>query len=370
MARSLPCTVLMLAALTSAGAALAAEIKVLTAGAYKPVVMALAPAFEQRTGHRLVVDNDTAGALVRRIGAGEAFDLVLLTPAALAQLVVAGKLPAGGSMRLARVAIGVAVKQGTPLPDISSVAAFQRSLLAARAVAYIDPAAGGSSGIYLAQLFETMGIAAQIKPKAVLVPGGLVALRVVSGEADIGIHQISEILAVPGATLVGPLPAEIQNYTLYAGAVSATARDAGAARALLDLLASAAAAAGLKDKGREAPGRRWPAPRSAGPAAPLLAQHEQVKALDLFARPGRAAQELQARRHARVALEAAQRQVLGQARPAVVLRQPGDDGFECQAMQGVARLRGRGLFFEHGGILALRRPRLWRHRTAACRLAP
>ena len=85
------------------------------------------------------------------------------------------------------------------------------------------------------------------------MPGGLVALRVVSGEADLGIHQISEILAVPGATLVGPLPAEIQNYTVYAGAVSATARDAAAARAFLDLLASAEAAAVLKDKGMEAP---------------------------------------------------------------------------------------------------------------------
>jgi molybdate transport system substrate-binding protein len=253
MTRPQFCVALFMVALTSTSAALAAEIKVLTAGAYKPVVMALAPAFEQRTGHKLVVDNDTAGALVRRIGAGEAFDLVVLTPAALVQLAPSGKVAAEGTKRLARVAIGVAVKQGAALPDIATVAAFQRSLLAARAVAYIDPVAGGSSGIYLTQLFEKMGITAQIKPKAVLVPGGLVALRVVSGEADLGIHQISEILAVPGATLVGPLPAEIQNYTVYAGAVSATARDAAAARAFLDLLASAEAAAVLKDKGMEAP---------------------------------------------------------------------------------------------------------------------
>lgn len=233
--------------------AAAADLRVLTAGAYKPVVVALAPAFEQRTGHRLVIDNDTAGALVRRISAGEAFDLVLLTPGGLEQLAKAGKVDTGASVRLAKVAIGVAVKQGAPAPDISSVAAFQQTLLAARAVATIDPQAGGSSGIYLWQLFEKMGIAAQLKPKAVLVPGGLVAQRLLNGEADIAIHQISEILAVPGATLVGPLPAEIQNYTVYAGAVGTAAREPAAAQELLNLLASAQAQAVLKDKGMQAP---------------------------------------------------------------------------------------------------------------------
>jgi molybdate transport system substrate-binding protein len=236
-----------------AAAAAAAEIKVLTAGAFKPVVMALAPEFTVRTGHTLKVQNDTAGALLRRIGSGEVFDVVVLTPAALEQLTQAGKLAAGSSTPLARVAIGVAVKQGAPAPDIGSVAAFRQALLAARAVAYIDPAAGGSSGIYLSQLFERMGIAAQIAPKAVLVPGGLVAQRLVNGEADIALHQISEILAVPGATLVGPIPAEIQNYTVYTGGLSATSQDAPAAQAFLALLAGERAKAVLKDKGMEAP---------------------------------------------------------------------------------------------------------------------
>ena len=230
----------------------AAEVKVLTAGAYKSVVVALAPGFEQRTGHKLVIENDTAGALQKRIANGEPFDLVVVTPAALEALVKSGQV-APGSQRLARVAIGVAVKQGAPSPDISTVAAFQKTLLAARAVATIDPAAGGSSGIYLWQLFEKMGIAAQLKPKAVLVPGGLVAPRLLTGEADLAIHQISEIISVVGVTLVGPLPAEIQNYTVYAGGVSASARDAGAALAFLATLAGPGAAAVLKDKGMEAP---------------------------------------------------------------------------------------------------------------------
>jgi molybdate transport system substrate-binding protein len=231
----------------------AAEIKVLTAGAFKPVVVELVADFERTTGHTVVVENDTAGALTKRILAGEPFDVVVLTPAALEQLTKANRVAPGSVAHLARVGIGVAVKAGAPAPDIGSVAAFERALLDARAVAYIDPAAGGSSGIYLSQLFEKMGIADRIKAKAVLVPGGLVAERVVSGQADIAIHQISEILAVGGATLVGPIPKDIQNYTVYAGAVSTAARDAAAAEAFLSLLRSARTLAILSAKGMEAP---------------------------------------------------------------------------------------------------------------------
>jgi molybdate transport system substrate-binding protein len=234
-------------------AAFAAEIKVLTSGAFKSVVTEIVPEFEQRSGHKVTLANDTAGQLMQRIAAGETFDVVILTPPAIDQLAQSSKVTAGSSVRLARVAIGVAIKRGAAAPDISTVAAFKQTLLQARKVAYIDPAAGGSSGIYLAQLFETLGIAAEIKPKAVLVPGGLVAEHVANGEADLGIHQISEILAVSGVTLVGPIPAEIQSYTVYAGAVSSSARDPGAARELLAALSDKRAAAVLKEKGMEAP---------------------------------------------------------------------------------------------------------------------
>lgn len=230
----------------------AAEIKVLTAGAFKPVVTAVVANFEKQSGHKVTVDNDTAGGLLKRIVGGEPFDVVVVTPGALDELSKAGKVAAGSATRLARVAIGVAVKRGAPLPDISTVAAFQNALLAARAIAYIDPAAGGSSGVYLTQLFEKMAIADRIKAKAVLVPGGLVAQRLVSDQADIAIHQISEILAVPGATLVGPIPAEIQNYTVYAGALSVNSLDPRAASALLSALQSTAAREIMKAKGLEA----------------------------------------------------------------------------------------------------------------------
>lgn len=232
--------------------AAAADIKVLTAGAFKPVVTAVISNFEKQSGHKVTVDNDTAGGLVKRIAQGEAFDVVVLTPSALDELSKGGKVSPGSATRLARVAIGVAVKRGAPLPDISSVAAFEHALLAARAVAYIDPASGGSSGVYLTQLFEKMGIAGQVKAKAVLVPGGLVAERLLTDQADLAIHQISEILAVPGAVLVGPIPAEIQNYTVYAGALGAKARDSVAAAALLAALQSDAAREVMKSKGLDA----------------------------------------------------------------------------------------------------------------------
>src|SRR5258708_1201495 len=134
-------------------------------------------------------------------------------PAAVNDLSSKGKFVAGSRVTLARVGVGVVVKDGTPKPDIGSVAAFKQALLAAKSVAYIDPAAGGSSGIYVAGLLDKLGVAAEVKTKAKLIPGGAVAEHIARGEAELGIHQISEILPVKGATLVGPLPPELQNST-------------------------------------------------------------------------------------------------------------------------------------------------------------
>lgn len=235
----------------SANIAAAADIKVLSAGAYKQVVVALAPEFEKATGHKLIIDNATAGVLVERIKGGEAFDVAVITPRAIDDLAKDGKIVTGSRVNLARVGVGVMVKDGAPKPDIGSVEAFKQAVLAAKSVAYIDPASGGSSGIYVAGLFDKLGIAGQVKPKAKLKKGGYVAELLVSGEAELGIHQISEIVPVKGVTLVGPLPAEIQNYTIYAGGLSATAKNADAAKALLKALTSEAAAAVLKARGLE-----------------------------------------------------------------------------------------------------------------------
>src|SRR5712691_11816090 len=145
--------VVVVAAGAPRGAA-AAEIKVLTAGAFKQVLLALVPDFEKATGHKVTVENDTVGALSKRIEGGEAFDLAVLTPAAVKDLSSKGKFVAGSAQSLARVGVGVVVREGAPKPDIGSVDAFKQALRAAKSVAYIDPAAGGSSGIYVAGLLD------------------------------------------------------------------------------------------------------------------------------------------------------------------------------------------------------------------------
>src|SRR5205814_1370292 len=138
----------------------------LTAGAFKQVLLALVPDFEKQSGHKVILENDTVGALSKRIEGGETFDVAVLTPAAVNDLATKGKLAAGSGVNLARVGVGVMVRAGAPKPDISTVDAFKRALIAAKSVAYIDPASGGSSGIYVAGLLDRLGIAAEIRPKA------------------------------------------------------------------------------------------------------------------------------------------------------------------------------------------------------------
>ena len=231
----------------------AADIKVLTAGAMKSVVVALAPEFQKQTGHTLLIDSDTAGGLLRRIAGGEPFDVAIITPAAIDELVKQSKIAAGTAAAIAKVGIGVAIKEGGAVPDIRSVEAFKQTLLAAGSVAYIDPKAGGSSGIYVDKLLETLGIADAVRAKARLKQGGYVAELVANGEAEIGIHQISEILPVKGVILVGPLPIEIQNYTIYAAGVGASGRDPAAATALVNFLRSDIATSLLATKGMSKP---------------------------------------------------------------------------------------------------------------------
>jgi molybdate transport system substrate-binding protein len=250
--QSLFAAALLLAGVGFAGSrAMAADIKVLTAGAFKQIVVALAPDFEKQTGNKLIIENETVGALVKKIEGGETFDVTFLSPAAVDDLIKSGKIAQGSRLNIARVGVGVMVKEGAPKPDISSVDAFKRAVLAAKTVAYIDPASGGSSGIYVAKLFEQLGIADQVKPKARLKQGGYVADLIASGDAELGIHQISEIVPVKGVTLVGPLPKEIQNYTTYAAGVASAPKDKDAAAALVKFLSGPRAAEILKSKGME-----------------------------------------------------------------------------------------------------------------------
>jgi molybdate transport system substrate-binding protein len=242
-----------LSATTMGRTAYSAEIKVLSAGAMRGVVDALLPEFEKTTGHKVTVDNATAGVLAKRIEDGEAFDVAIITAVVVDGLLAKGKLAAGSRVDLAKVGMGVAVKAGAPLPDIKTVDAFKRTLLEAKSVAYINPKAGGTTGVFFEQLIEKLGIADQVRAKAKLKDGGYVADLVASGDAEIGVHVISEIVPVKGAVLVGPLPAEIQTTTTYVGASNAGTGNAEAAKALIQFVAGPASVPVLKAKGMEKP---------------------------------------------------------------------------------------------------------------------
>jgi molybdate transport system substrate-binding protein len=226
----------------------ASDIKVISGGAFKQVLNALAEQYGNASGNKLDLTYRTVGQHLKLIKSGEeSFDVAVLTPDAIDGLIKDGKVVAGSRADLAKTGVGVVVRAGTPLPDISSVDAFKRTLLAAKSVAYIDPAAGGSSGIYVGGLLERLGIAAAVNAKAKLIHGGAVA----EGEAEIGVHQISEILPVKGVVLVGPLPAEIKNFTIYSAGVATAAKDSARASALVKFLAGPHAVPIIKAKGME-----------------------------------------------------------------------------------------------------------------------
>jgi molybdate transport system substrate-binding protein len=216
------------------GQAASAELKVLSAGAVKAVVSELAAQFERETGHTVRIDFDTVGALRRRAGS-EAADVLILTDVAVDDLTGRGIVP-GTRTDLARVGIGVAVKEGAPRPDISTPEAFKRAIMAASSIVYVDPSKGATSGIHFASVLERLGIAEQVKGKTLLWPGGFAAEAVAKGQAELCVHQISEILPVPGVVLVGPLPKELQKVTTYSAGLAAQSQSPEAARAFLAYL--------------------------------------------------------------------------------------------------------------------------------------
>ncbi len=243
----------LVAVLIGGQSAVAAEIKLLTSAGFQPIVAALVPDYEKQSGNKVAVVSDTPGRLmVKIVRESETFDMVVLTPVVIKDLARQNKV-AGDPTPLAQDGFGVVVKEGAPQPDISTPDALKQALLNAKKVAYIDPASGLYSGAFVDQLLYRLHITDAIVTNAVLVRGSPVAEHVVNGEADIGIHQISEILAVKGAVLVGPIPGRLQDYTVYAAGVSATTKQADAAKKLLALFTSDKARQILKDKGMEPP---------------------------------------------------------------------------------------------------------------------
>lgn len=229
----------------------AAEIKVLSASALHPVIDALIPDFEKASGHKVTVAYGTAGAVAERVQKGEPADLVISATPRIGQLQTQGKIVAGDRAILAKVGVGAFVRKGAAKPDISSADAFKRSMLAAKSIAYPDPAGGGASGIYVASLLERLGIAAEMKPKTKLATLGTLYTSVANGDVEIGFNQVSEILAQPTVELIAPLPSAIQNYTQFAPGIVTGSGQADAAKALITFLYSPAAKSVLKAKGFE-----------------------------------------------------------------------------------------------------------------------
>jgi molybdate transport system substrate-binding protein len=228
------------------------EIKVLSATAMKAVLTELMPAIERATARRLSVAYTTSGGVAKRVAAGEFADLVIIAATEMAGLTAQGKIAAASTVEIARSNIGVGVRKGTLKPDISSASAFTQALLAAKTVAYTDPAAGGASGTYLAGLLDRLGITDKIVARlAAGGPDGLVGTIVARGDAEIGLHQIPELIAA-GVDVVGPLPPELQQPTTYQAGILAAARQEGAAKALLALLTAAPAVAAIRAEGMTA----------------------------------------------------------------------------------------------------------------------
>jgi molybdate transport system substrate-binding protein len=247
--------VALLSVLAAAKPAVAADLKLLAGSAIDPAMRDLIPQFERAAGHKVSFDFEgTIGTMTERVRRGEAADVLIVSASQIAMLEQQGKIVAGSRFDIAKVGVGVFVRTGAMKPDIGSVEAFKRAMLAAKSIGWNDPAAGAPVSVYMLSIFERLGIAEDMKPKTIAFKQRSERFAAIArGDVEIGFNQISEIVAAPGVELVGPLPAEIQNYTLLTGGLVASGNEQAAAQALLRFLSSPAAQAIWKAKGFKAP---------------------------------------------------------------------------------------------------------------------
>jgi molybdate transport system substrate-binding protein len=230
----------------------AAEIKVLATQAIEGAYRDLVPLFEKTSGHTVATTFTGTLDAQKRIAAGEGYDLIIMAGAAIDDLIKAGKVRPGTRVDLATSGVGVAVRAGAPKPDIHSTEALTRALLAAKSIGY----SSGPSGVYLTGLFRRLGIADRLESKLKQTPTGVfVGSIIASGDVEIGFQQISELAHYPGIDYVGPLPADIQNVTVFSSGTHIQAVSVDAAGAWVSFLTSPAAAAVFRSKSMEPAGR-------------------------------------------------------------------------------------------------------------------
>ncbi len=231
----------------------AADIRLASPGAMKSSLDELIPQFQASSGDKVDVAYASALALADRVKNGTAVaDVVIVGSDHADELLKLGKLVAGSKTVIAKVGVGVFVRRGDPKPDIGTVDAFDRALANAKAIAYSDPALGGTASNYVRDLLQSLDVTGSIQAKTKLaVKYRTLADFVANGGADFGLNQITEILADPRLELVGPLPAALQRYTYYAAALVPGSEHESAARVLISFLASPAAAAVMRSKGFE-----------------------------------------------------------------------------------------------------------------------
>jgi molybdate transport system substrate-binding protein len=229
----------------------ATDVKVLASNSVRAMLEDIAPLFTRASGHTVTSGFGTSAQVAKRVVAGEAVDVLVVTPDVLPTLATAGKLSAGSNDIVARSLMGIGIRAGAPHPDIATPAALRAAFLATQSVTFSDPATGAASGVHAVRLFERLGIADAMKPKYRLGDGTSSGRLVVSGEAELAIWQISALKSVQGLDVVGPLPAELQLVTDLVSALTTDAMPSEAARAFIDFLGSAEAAAAMRARGLE-----------------------------------------------------------------------------------------------------------------------
>src|SRR3984893_2079437 len=231
-----------------AGAVHAAEIRVLSTQATEQAYRELVPQFEKASGHKVTTVFTGTLDANKRLAAGEIYDLLIMSAPSIEEHIKAGKVVAGSRVDLAKSGVGAGVKAGAPKPDISTTEVLKRTLLAAKSIGYST----GPSGIYMVGVFQRMGIADEIKHKLKQTPTGVfVGSIIANGEAEIGFQQVSELSHFAGVDYVRPLPAEIQQFTIFSSGIIAGAKEADAAKALVNFITAPAAGAVFKRIGME-----------------------------------------------------------------------------------------------------------------------